>query len=211
MLKTIIFAEGSSFILFRRAPMKTKLAVVGLALALSSVSAQADLVQNGGFETGDFSGWTQTGNTGFTGVAAGVAHSGNFGAFFGAVGSLGGITQTLSTISGTSYLIDFWLQSDGGTPSRAVVTFGGNTIFDQTNLPASSYTEHSFTVAATSNSTVLSLTFRDDPGFFSLDDVSVNVASAVPEPSTWAMLLIGFAGLGFMAYRRKKIVTLQAA
>jgi CHRD domain/PEP-CTERM motif len=26
---------------------------------------------------------------------------------------------------------------------------------------------------------------------------------AVPEPSTWAMMLIGFAGLGFMAYRRK--------
>jgi len=27
--------------------------------------------------------------------------------------------------------------------------------------------------------------------------------SAVPEPSTWAMLLLGFAGIGFMAYRRK--------
>jgi hypothetical protein len=25
----------------------------------------------------------------------------------------------------------------------------------------------------------------------------------VPEPSTWAMLMIGFAGIGFMAYRRK--------
>jgi hypothetical protein len=28
------------------------------------------------------------------------------------------------------------------------------------------------------------------------------VASAVPEPSTWAMLLLGFCGLGFMAYRK---------
>ena len=26
--------------------------------------------------------------------------------------------------------------------------------------------------------------------------------SAVPEPSTWAMMLLGFCGLGFMAYRR---------
>jgi len=26
---------------------------------------------------------------------------------------------------------------------------------------------------------------------------------AVPEPSTWAMLILGFAGVGFMAYRRK--------
>jgi hypothetical protein len=28
--------------------------------------------------------------------------------------------------------------------------------------------------------------------------------SAVPEPSTWAMMILGFAGIGFMAYRRRK-------
>ncbi|MDN3277979.1 PEPxxWA-CTERM sorting domain-containing protein [Frankia sp. RB7] len=28
--------------------------------------------------------------------------------------------------------------------------------------------------------------------------------AAVPEPSTWAMMIIGFCGVGFMAYRRKK-------
>jgi hypothetical protein len=27
---------------------------------------------------------------------------------------------------------------------------------------------------------------------------------AVPEPSTWAMMILGFAGIGFMAYRRRK-------
>ena len=27
--------------------------------------------------------------------------------------------------------------------------------------------------------------------------------SGVPEPSTWAMMILGFAGIGFMAYRRK--------
>jgi hypothetical protein len=27
---------------------------------------------------------------------------------------------------------------------------------------------------------------------------------AVPEPSTWAMMLIGFAGLGFMGWRSRK-------
>jgi len=32
--------------------------------------------------------------------------------------------------------------------------------------------------------------------------VIATVAGAVPEPSTWAMMLIGFAGLGFAAYRR---------
>ncbi len=30
-----------------------------------------------------------------------------------------------------------------------------------------------------------------------------NVVAAVPEPSTWAMMILGFAGVGFMAYRRK--------
>jgi hypothetical protein len=37
------------------------------------------------------------------------------------------------------------------------------------------------------------------------------VASAVPEPSSWAMLLLGFAGIGFMAYRRKNKPALMAA
>jgi hypothetical protein len=39
-----------------------------------------------------------------------------------------------------------------------------------------------------------------------LDDFlfSEPVASAVPEPSTWAMLILGFAGVGFMAYRRSR-------
>jgi hypothetical protein len=29
------------------------------------------------------------------------------------------------------------------------------------------------------------------------------VAGAVPEPATWAMMLLGFFGVGFLAYRRK--------
>jgi hypothetical protein len=33
--------------------------------------------------------------------------------------------------------------------------------------------------------------------------VNVNFTAAVPEPSTWAMMILGFAGIGFMAYRRK--------
>jgi hypothetical protein len=30
------------------------------------------------------------------------------------------------------------------------------------------------------------------------------VTPAVPEPSTWAMMILGFAGVGFMAYRRRR-------
>ena len=32
--------------------------------------------------------------------------------------------------------------------------------------------------------------------------------SPVPEPSTWAMMILGFAGVGFMAYRRRTNATL---
>jgi hypothetical protein len=38
--------------------------------------------------------------------------------------------------------------------------------------------------------------------------VDVHVA-AIPEPSTWAMLILGFFGVGFMAYRRKGQATLR--
>jgi cyclophilin family peptidyl-prolyl cis-trans isomerase len=32
---------------------------------------------------------------------------------------------------------------------------------------------------------------------------TTDISSAVPEPSTWAMMILGFAGVGFMAYRSK--------
>jgi hypothetical protein len=35
--------------------------------------------------------------------------------------------------------------------------------------------------------------------------------TAVPEPATWAMMLLGFAGVGFTAYRRKSKPALMAA
>jgi hypothetical protein len=38
---------------------------------------------------------------------------------------------------------------------------------------------------------------------YSASDVSGTVP-AIPEPSTWAMLLIGFVGIGFAAYRRRR-------
>lgn len=34
--------------------------------------------------------------------------------------------------------------------------------------------------------------------------------AAVPEPSTWAMMILGFAGVGFMAYRRKSKPAMMA-
>ena len=48
----------------------------------------------------------------------------------------------------------------------------------------------------------------DNLGGVSLDINPIN--SAVPEPSTWAMMILGFAGVGFMAYRRKSKPALMA-
>jgi hypothetical protein len=36
------------------------------------------------------------------------------------------------------------------------------------------------------------------------------LTAGVPEPSTWAMMLLGFAGIGYGAYRRKKQAALAA-
>jgi hypothetical protein len=40
---------------------------------------------------------------------------------------------------------------------------------------------------------------------------SANLTTDVPEPSTWAMMILGFFGVGFMAYRRKSKVALRLA
>jgi PEP-CTERM motif len=45
--------------------------------------------------------------------------------------------------------------------------------------------------------------FYDAKGdLFTLDNIAGPVAAA-PEPSTWAMMILGFLGLGFLAHRRK--------
>ena len=48
---------------------------------------------------------------------------------------------------------------------------------------------------------------------FPFTDLSLtsSVTTAVPEPSTWAMMILGFLGLGFMADRRKQRTAFKAA
>jgi len=50
----------------------------------------------------------------------------------------------------------------------------------------------------------------DDRLVFS-DAIENTLVTDVPEPSTWAMMILGFAGVGFMAYRRKSKPALMAA
>jgi hypothetical protein len=71
-----------------------------------------------------------------------------------------------------------------------------NAIDDGNQLSGSSNGLFEFSFAAP----VTSVTFSSSQN--SLEVASVS--SAVPEASTWAMMLIGFAGLGYAAYRKTK-------
>ena len=39
----------------------------------------------------------------------------------------------------------------------------------------------------------------------------VQLTASIPEPSTWAMMIFGFAGMGFMAYRKRRGLSLCIA
>jgi hypothetical protein len=41
--------------------------------------------------------------------------------------------------------------------------------------------------------------------------ITADTVAAVPEPSAWPMMILGFAGVGLMTYRRKSRPTLMAA
>src|SRR5947207_5903549 len=102
------------------------LALFGLLAAGNAQSAKANLIVNGGFETGAFDGWTQIGNTGFTFVNGDPrpGSSGNSAAWFGSTGSLGGILESFITTPGATHHFDFWLKNTGSY-SEAHVFWNG--------------------------------------------------------------------------------------
>ena len=142
-----------------------------------TATVEPNLVTNGGFETGDFTGWAQGGNTGSTYVDSSPsdAHSGSDSAALGPIGSLGFLTQNVQTVVGQQYTFSWWLGNDqDNSPSEFQASWNGSVIFDQTSIPAQGYTSYSFTeLMATSTSTPIQFGFRQDPAFFHLDDVTV--------------------------------------
>ncbi len=170
------------------------LAVLG-ATFVATAPAKADLVVNGGFETGDFTGWTLSGNTDDTYVVSNPVNSGFYAAGLSNDTTYGYLSQYIPTVANQQYVLSYWLYSDGYTPNEFSASIGSTTLFSQSNIPYQPYTEYTFVFTATSASSNLVFGFEDFPGYLYLDDVSIN---SVPEPSTavssglGALILIGY-------------------
>jgi hypothetical protein len=196
--------------------MKLRMAgIAAAALLMAAPVAHADLVTNGGFENtdqnGDFmDGWTMTNdntcngqNCSFDWAAIGgtyVPNSGNYEALLGTEGQDGTLSQTITDTAGQNLVLRYWLASDGATTNDFSALWDGKVIAGSalTDIPLSGYTEYTFDVLAT-GSDVLAFDERDDGGWLSLDDVSLN---EVPEPGTLA--LFGAALVGLATLRRRK-------
>jgi sugar lactone lactonase YvrE len=174
-------------------------------------SALSPLV-NGGFETGDFTGWNSDGSES---VNLGSAHSGNYDVSFGAEGSYGTISQALATQPGAAYTVSFWLENQAGSGTgcdfqvlwNGVLLPGG----DFSGCTAFGYTQYTFAVTGTGSDT-LSFAGRNDPSYYLLDDVSVVNATAML-PTTGELVSFFDNGsltpLGTAALNASGVATLQ--
>jgi PEP-CTERM motif len=191
--------------------IKTLLALVAVAVLVCAPAAFAqNLLTNGGFETGDFTGWTTGGNFEDTEVVSGPfyvysgAQEGNFYAALGPVGSDGTLSQSFATQAGAQYTFSFWLASVGDDPSDFSASWDGTVVYSATNPnTGANWTEFSFTETGTGHDTI-SFSFRDDPAYIALDNVSVTgtAPSSVPEPSSF--MLLGSGALGLAGFVRRK-------
>ena len=186
-----------------------RMRIAPLILFVFSVSpAAAGLIANGGFETGDFTGWTVSGGAfdcgGATpGISSNDPHSGTYSACFGNPGTLTFISQTLATVPGQVYLVSFWYAQQPGNQAvanEARVLWGGATIADVTNVSVTPWVSAAFAAAATGASTQLQFGFENVPGWFAHDEVTVD---AVPEPGAGVLCAVGLILLPTLLLRRR--------
>ena len=184
-------------------------ATVGLVLAMAGRAAAVNIVLNPGFESGDLTSWTQSGNTGFTGVIAAVEyiHSGTFGLFAGPQDSEGFIEQELPTVVGEQYTLSYWLNNQGFPTNLFQVFIEGAPLGSQTltDVGPFGYALFVTTFTAVDPSTTLRFGFRHDPSFWGLDDISVEASDTpVPEPASVWLLGTGLA-LAARKLRRREM------
>jgi len=178
----------------------------------------AQLVANGGFETGDFTSWTLAGPvtssanpSAFYGVDALDADTGTYGAYLSTNSTQLSpnqltLSQTLTVQPSHEYVVSFSLAQDAAPDlpnfgNSFELSLGNTVVVDKTNLPVFGYTDYSyafFTPAALTTDT-LTFTIQNDLGYFSLDNVSV---TAAPEPASFLLIVPAF-GLCALLRRRR--------
>jgi hypothetical protein len=189
-------------------------AVIVTLVALFAILGTAEatpinLVVNGDFETGDFTGWTRSGSLLSNFVRDRRPHSGRYAAELGPPFAPGSLSQTLATEVGLTYDLDFWLRADADFHIRPrdffEVWLNDVLIFREVDRLSHGYQDHLFSFDAT-GPTTLRFAFQHPQGWFTLDDVSVMEATeVVPEPTTFSLLLVGagWAGLARLRPRRR--------
>ncbi|MBI3368848.1 MAG: PEP-CTERM sorting domain-containing protein [Burkholderiales bacterium] len=179
--------------------MVARTAMLALA-ALSTGVAHAELVTNGGFEAGDFSGWTQFGDTALTVVSGTYARTGSFGAGFANV-TPGGISQTLATVAGATYHIEYFVRDDGLLDNYFSFNWDGGAPEHELVDIIPGYGTFFYDLVATSSSTDLRFSFANGPSAWSLDDVSVTRVGDLPEPAPIALLGLALATMRLVRRR----------
>jgi hypothetical protein len=103
------------------------------------------------------------------------------------------------------YTLDFYLANPvGGTPNYFSASLG-TASFSVTNFGvAFGWQEFDVTDTATSTQTELSFTFRNDPAYWFLDDVSVSSSGGgtTPEPGTFVLFGSGLVGIAALVRRK---------
>ena len=196
--------------------------ILAAGLAIATPTLAAEFISNGNFETGTFAGWTATGNVGVAPTAVYAAYglgSSAFGNYL--VGFNGGdlapngvINQAITTSAGQSYTLSFdYAVTSGGAQSLIASVLDANTlatISTQTVFTTlSSPTTGGFSFTALSSGTIVRFsdvatnpTNGQDIG---LDNVSVT-GTALPEPASWALMIVGFGLVGGAVRRRSQAI-----
>jgi hypothetical protein len=123
----------------------------------------------------------------------------------------GGLEQTIATTPGDKYVMTFdlgsslmWNDATTGQAALTASAAGSSKLF--TLAPSSDDTWVTETLDFTAIGSSTTIEFLADSDFTSrytgLDNVSV--LSAVPEPATWATMLLGFVGIGGVMRLRRK-------